>query len=192
MTVSVTGLTADKMQAIATQFENEQIESAAIDPDTGHLVLTKHDGSTVDAGQAAGNPKSAALNEDGHLIFTAYDGTETDLGSLVGPTGPTGPAGGVPVDLESKTQNVDLLLAPGAYYIASGSTNLPLNASVGAGVMEIFKQGDNILIQRYIDESGYSAIRTSTDAGTTWGAWTGDQQVLYSDLYTRSFLFGGM
>lgn len=61
---TVTGLTADRMEAI----EAASVVSGAVDGGTGHLILTKHDGSTVDAG----NVKGAT--------------------GATGPTGPTGPA----------------------------------------------------------------------------------------------------
>lgn len=36
---------------------------------------------------------AAAINGSGHLILTRHDGTTIDLGNVVGPPGPTGPAG---------------------------------------------------------------------------------------------------
>src|SRR5262249_2242791 len=46
---TVTGLTADRMLEI----ENESIVAGAID-ENGHLILTKFDGTTIDAGVAIG------------------------------------------------------------------------------------------------------------------------------------------
>lgn len=82
---TVTGLTAERMLEI----EGESVVGATITG--GHLILTKHDGTTIDAGQVVG-----------------------DTGPT-GPTGPMGPAGIASIPGEVKLWSGSVLPAIGTY-----------------------------------------------------------------------------
>lgn len=71
---TVTGMTAAAMQAIA----DGVIENASIDVN-GHLILTKHDGTTVDAGSALVAVAAATTAVAG--IVELADNTETSTGT---------------------------------------------------------------------------------------------------------------
>lgn len=53
---TVTGLTKDRMLAI----EAASVVNGAVDPGTGHLILTTHDGTTIDAGYVWGTVVDAS------------------------------------------------------------------------------------------------------------------------------------
>lgn len=77
----VTGLTADRMLAI----EAASIVSGVVNG-SGHLILTKHDGSTIDAGYVigptgpAGSGGSGGDLDGGHPDST-FTGTDVDGGT---------------------------------------------------------------------------------------------------------------
>lgn len=81
---TVTGKTAAAMDAIM----NDVIVSAAIDG-SGHLILTQHDGSTIDAGAVLGSVPNASTSVSG-IIKTADNSTTstgTDATRAVTPAG---------------------------------------------------------------------------------------------------------
>lgn len=74
----VTGLTADRM----IEIEGQSVVSGQVDGD-GHLILTKHDGTEVDAGHVRGaNGAAGPPGANGSLHLNVDDGT--DLSSSVG------------------------------------------------------------------------------------------------------------
>ncbi len=75
----VTGLTAPRMIAI----EAASVVSGAVDG-SGHLILTKHDGSTIDAGYVVGPPGSGGSTSgdiDGGHPDSTYTGTDVNGGT---------------------------------------------------------------------------------------------------------------
>lgn len=75
----VTGLTADRMLAI----EAASIVGGVVDG-SGHLILTRHDGSTIDAGYVVGPPGTGGSSGDldgGHPDSTYVAGTDVDGGT---------------------------------------------------------------------------------------------------------------
>jgi hypothetical protein len=77
--------TAARSQAI----EDGTIVSGAVDAGTGHLILTKHDGSTVDAGYVLGSVVAATTSVSGivELATSAETITGTDTVRAVTPAG---------------------------------------------------------------------------------------------------------
>lgn len=86
---TVTGITADAAQAIL----DGTIVSAAVNG-SGHLILTKHDASTVDAGLVTGDD---------------------------GPTGPTGPAGPTGVAPTGAVMMWAAAIAPTGWLLCNGA-----------------------------------------------------------------------
>jgi hypothetical protein len=75
----VTGLSADRMLAI----EAASIVSGTVNG-SGHLILTKHDGSTIDAGYVVGPAGSGGTSGDldgGHPNSTYTAGTDVNGGT---------------------------------------------------------------------------------------------------------------
>jgi hypothetical protein len=109
-----TGATGAQGPAGVAGTDGVGITSAIVDI-TGNLILTKSNGSTINAGQVKGvkgdtgeagatgatgatgaqgiSVTSATVNGSGHLILTLSNGTTIDAGSSVGPAGPQGPQG---------------------------------------------------------------------------------------------------
>jgi hypothetical protein len=69
---TITGLTAEAMQAIV----DGAIVSADIS-DTGHLIFTKHDSSTLDAGAIFGDIPNASTSAHGVVQLATNDETTT-------------------------------------------------------------------------------------------------------------------
>lgn len=81
---TVTGLTAARMLAI----EAATVVSGVIDG-TGHMVLTKHDGTTIDAGSVPGAVPSATTSVQGTVVLAdnTTTATGTDAAKAVTPAG---------------------------------------------------------------------------------------------------------
>lgn len=86
---------------LITALQAAGLQGAAING-SGHLILTKNDASTLDAGAVVGPQgdtgagiQSVAINESGHLIITFSDDSQQDAGSAIGPTGSQGAQGSV-------------------------------------------------------------------------------------------------
>lgn len=81
---TVTGLTATRMEAI----EASSVVSGIING-SGHLILTKHDGSTIDAGAVLGSVPIASTTVQGivELATTSEATTGTDTTRAVTPAG---------------------------------------------------------------------------------------------------------
>lgn len=84
---------------LITALQAAGLQGAAING-SGHLILTKNDASTLDAGAVVGPQgdtgagiQSVAINESGHLIITFSDDSQQDAGSAIGPKGDTGNQG---------------------------------------------------------------------------------------------------
>ena len=101
----------------------------------GHLVLTKSDGTSVDAGQVVGtsgtngNPgaagvgiASAVVNGAGHLILTRSDASTIDAGYVVGPAG-AGGAGSY--TLPAATSSTLGGVIPGTGFVIAGGVITP-------------------------------------------------------------------
>ena len=104
-------------QIIAAQISDAALLGATIGPagvgittiavnGAGHLILSKTDGSTIDAGYVVGEPgapgapgspgvgiSSAAINGSGHLVLTKSDGSTVDAGYVLSSGGGGGGAG---------------------------------------------------------------------------------------------------
>lgn len=96
---TVTGLTADRMLAI----EAGSVVSGAIDG-SGHLILTKHDTSTVDAGAIRGSFDAATTTGSGivELATSAETITGTDTVRAVTPAGVAAVTGPISTTVSGK------------------------------------------------------------------------------------------
>lgn len=168
--------------------------------DSDILSVTVAQTNTVTPGTPA-DVTNTGTTSDVQLVFDIPQGAKGDVG-------PAGPAGGIPVSLPNEAVDLNTLSSAGAYYIASGATDLPGNASSGSGILMVFTNADSLLVQYYIDASGSTAYRTSGDTGSTWSAWAippvtfgttagtsaqgNDPRIVEATHYSRGFLIGGM
>lgn len=89
----------DNNEAMDQAIASASIQSASVNG-SGHLILTKVSGSTLDAGSVVGPVGSNGLglstvtiNEGGDLLVTYTDSTIVNAGHVVGAQGPVGPEG---------------------------------------------------------------------------------------------------
>lgn len=83
--VTVTGMTAERMLAI----EGASVTSGAVNSGTGHLILTTHDGTDIDAGNVYGTVADSSTTVKGivELATSGETTTGTDTVRAVTPAG---------------------------------------------------------------------------------------------------------
>lgn len=172
---TVTGLTADRMLAI----EAATVVSGAIDG-FGHLILTKHDGSTVDAGDIPSAVPAATETVSGkvELATTAEALSGTDTTKAVTPAGLL--AGSrIQILADDATLETDL---PSAYPQGLSLANLTSSSGWslmgGIGTLVTAKNTDDGTFQTFNSKNGGTSpvlrwMRTynSTTGGGGWTSW---------------------
>lgn len=158
---------------------------------SNHLVLTKSDGTTIDAGLVAGGAgggvagvgiTTAAVNASGHLILTKTDATTVDAGLVVGTPGVAGTAGVQGVQgIQGIAGAAGAVAAPTA-----GTTVATLSASglvyaydAGAGSYIKFSDLLNSFGQRLTD-AGTTAATALVGANKLWVSQGGVNDVAAS------------
>ncbi|UGL63251.1 minor tail protein [Arthrobacter phage Tokki] len=171
---------AELALSIVEGIELNQVETGLVDAE-GHLILTKRDESTVDAGKVI-------------LPTTLTVGTvETgpDLIGNIGPTGPTGPKGD-PGGWNASTvivngTSLDLIVTSGLYLNPSANAAMgPANNTYG-GHLEVIASS-NWVFQRYtnIFEGRETYTRYRNSSGT-WGAWRSYTAIRVDQSSGRAF-----
>lgn len=112
MTTSVTGFTAARSTAI----EAASVVSGEVDGSTHHLILTQHDGATIDAGNVRG--------PTGPTGATGPSGGPTGPTGGIGPTGPTGPSGATGA-AGTLTPTIEALVSPIGSIVMYGGSAAP-------------------------------------------------------------------
>lgn len=149
---TVTGMTAEAVQAIT----NGVIENATIDVN-GHLILTKHDGSTVDAGSALATVPAASTTVAG--IVELADNTETSGGTdatrAVTPAGLESVLSVIMTSLDNKQP---------------GNTNLTEIANITPADNDIIQQIAGIWVNRTLTQLASSMSAPLNGKGFVGGA----------------------
>jgi len=131
---TVTGLTADRMEAI----EAASVVSGTING-SGHLILTTHDGSTIDAGYVLGSVPDASETVKGlvELATTVEAAAGSDTIRAVTPAGLTAAVGTLVPDASSSVKG-KVQLANSIEAIAGTNTTKAITPADLAAVLAAF------------------------------------------------------
>lgn len=128
-----------------------------------------------------GTVTTGAVNASGRLILTRKNGTTVDAGGVVGPKGDTGAKGDTGIGLVATdlgTLVLDNVKTPGIYTqsTAGNATTANKYPVAAQGVLEVFANSTgNLVYQHYTVYNGGTYAGTlwvrATSAGSTWSAW---------------------
>lgn len=184
---TITGLTADRMLAI----EAATVISGVIDG-SGHLILTQHDGTEIDAGNIATAIPAASTAASG--IVELATGTETAaLTDTIRAVTPAGLASALKATVIALVAETGI---PSAY--PSGVSLMPLTTgsgwslNSGFGSVITHNVGTDRCVQTFYSNSGgttpalmWIRIYNSTSGGGGWTAW--QQLSIMNNLVAASF-----
>lgn len=158
---------AELALSIVEGIELNQVETGLIN-ESGHLILTKRDDSTVDAGKV--------ILPTRLTVGVVETGVESPyLQGPEGPTGPKGDAGGFVLGtLIPSNMDWNLLTADGIYRFnnVSGNTNKPPADPWGILYVNALYSPATHVVQRYMTISASKGGRVEYQRTLSAGAWT--------------------